>query len=140
MIMADETQATIIAADAHFKGELSFDRSCRILGRFEGTLTAKGQLHIAEGASCKAQIDAANITVDGNVEGNITAKEKIELNAKARVNGDVVAARLIVAEGASFSGHVSVGADAARGPSRSSADLKPTVTASEPAKPAMAHR
>lgn len=107
--MAEDSQVTIIGPDTSIKGEMSFDRSCRLLGQFEGTITAKGQLHIAEGASCKAQVEAANVVVDGNVEGNVTAKEKIQLNAKARVNGDVVAAKLEVAEGASFSGHVSVG-------------------------------
>lgn len=113
--MADEQQVTIIGPDTQIKGEMSFERSCRILGKFEGTITAKGQLHVAEGASCKAQVEAANIVVDGDIEGNVTANEKIQLNAKAKVNGDVVAAKLAVAEGASFSGHVSVGPNAIKG-------------------------
>ena len=113
--MADESQVTIIGSDTHIKGEMSFDRSCKLLGKFEGTITAKGQLHVADGASCKAQVEAGEITVDGTIEGNVTAKERIQLNAKARIQGDVVASKLIVAEGASFNGHVSVGPDAVKG-------------------------
>jgi cytoskeletal protein CcmA (bactofilin family) len=112
--MADESQVTIIGADTHIKGEMSFDRSCKLLGKFEGTITAKGQLHVADGASCKAQVEAGEITVDGTIEGNVTAKEKIQLNAKAQIQGDVVASKLIVAEGAAFNGHVSVGPDAVK--------------------------
>jgi len=113
--MADESQVTIIGSDTHIKGEMSFDRSCKLLGKFEGTITAKGQLHVADGASCKAEVEAGEITVDGAIEGNVTAREKIQLNAKARIQGDVVASKLVVAEGASFNGHVSVGPDAVKG-------------------------
>jgi len=113
--MADESQMTIIGSDTHIKGEMSFDRSCKLLGKFEGTITAKGQLHVADGASCKAEVEAGEINVDGSIEGNVTAKEKIQLNAKAQIRGDVVASKLIVAEGASFNGHVSVGPDAVKG-------------------------
>jgi len=113
--MADDNQTTIIGADTHIKGEMSFDRSCRLLGAFEGTINAKGQLHVADGASCKAEVEAGEIVVDGTIEGNVTARERIQLNGKSKLIGDVVAAKLIVAEGASFSGHVSVGPDAIKG-------------------------
>jgi cytoskeletal protein CcmA (bactofilin family) len=119
--MADDNQVTVIGSDTHIKGEMSFDRSCRLLGGFEGTINAKGQLHVANGATCKAEVEAADIVVDGNIEGNVTAREKIQLNAKAKVNGDVIASKLVVAEGATFSGHVSVGADAVKGKSTSQA-------------------
>ena len=109
-----EDQMTVIGPDTHIKGEMSFDTSCRLLGRFEGTINAKGQFHIADGANCKATVQAGNITVDGSVEGNVSASDKVQLNAKAKVVGDVTAAKLVVAEGASFVGHVQVGAAAAK--------------------------
>jgi cytoskeletal protein CcmA (bactofilin family) len=100
---------TIIAADTHIKGEMSFDHTARILGTFEGSITAKGELQVAEGATCKATVEAGKIMVDGIVDGNITARERVELTAKARIKGDLVTPRLVVAEGASFEGHVKVG-------------------------------
>lgn len=113
--MADETNVTTIAADTQIKGEMTFEHSCKLLGKFDGTITAKGQLHVAEGATCKAQVEAATVIVDGLIEGNVTAKDRIQLNAKARLIGDLVASKLVMAEGASFNGHVSVGADAIKG-------------------------
>lgn len=108
-------QTTIIGPDTHIKGDMTFDGTARLLGSFEGTITAKGELQIAEGASCRAAVDAAKVTVDGAVDGNVTARERVELTAKAKMKGDVIAARLVVAEGASFVGHCTVGPEATKG-------------------------
>lgn len=114
MAESEKQQTTIIGADTHIKGEMSFEGSARLLGAFEGKISAKGELYIADGASCKASVDAAKVSVDGTVEGNITARERVELTARARMKGDLVAAKLLVAEGASFVGHVTVGPESAK--------------------------
>ncbi|NUQ52510.1 MAG: polymer-forming cytoskeletal protein, partial [Phycisphaerales bacterium] len=106
-------QTTIIGPDTTLKGELTFENSARIMGRVEGKVSSKGEVTIGDGAACKATIDAGRVLVDGVVEGNITAKEKVQLNAKARVVGDITAMTLVVSEGASFTGHCRVGADTA---------------------------
>ena len=105
-------QTTVIGADTKIHGDMTFDGTARILGGFDGSITAKGELQIAESATCKATVDAARVMIEGQVEGNVTARERVELTAKARVKGDVVASKLVVAEGATFVGHVTVGADA----------------------------
>jgi cytoskeletal protein CcmA (bactofilin family) len=103
---------TVIGPDTHIKGEMHFDSTARILGTFEGRVTAKGEIQVGEGAVCKAAVEATTIIVDGQVEGDVVARERVTLNSKARVIGDVVSTTLVVAEGASFTGHVRVGADA----------------------------
>lgn len=108
-------QGTVIGADTFIKGEMEVENKARILGRFEGTIRAKGQLEVADKAHCKATLNAGTLHIDGSVEGNITVTEKVHLNATAKVKGDLVASRLVVAEGAAFTGHVTVGPDAARG-------------------------
>lgn len=111
--MADTgNQTTIIGADTHITGEMRFGNSARILGTFEGKITAKGELQISDGATCRAEVDANDVTIDGVLEGDVNAKERVQLNPKARMAGDLVAAKLVVAEGASFVGHCSVGPDA----------------------------
>jgi cytoskeletal protein CcmA (bactofilin family) len=112
--MAETTQATVIGADTHIKGEMTFGGTARLLGTFEGKISAKGELHVADGASCKAAVDAGKVTVDGLVEGNVHAGDRVELTARAKMRGDLVATKLLVAEGASFVGHVTVGPDAAK--------------------------
>ncbi len=113
--MAEPTNnATVIGPDTKIKGEMSFDNNCKLLGRFEGTIRAKGSLHVAEGAVCRAEVNTTSISIDGSVEGNVTATDKIQLNAKSKMTGDLVAGKLIVAEGATYDGHVSVGAEAVK--------------------------
>jgi len=106
---------TVIGTDTHIKGDMTFDGTARILGSFEGTIAAKGELQIAEGAKCRATVEAGKVVVDGLVEGNLTGRERVELSSKARVKGDLVTARLVVAEGAAFVGHCTVGPDVGKG-------------------------
>ena len=114
--MADPTNhITVIGPDTHIKGDMTFDGTAKILGSFEGTIAAKGELQIAESAKCKAAVEAGKVLVDGSVEGNLTARDRVELTAKARVKGDLVTSRLVVAEGASFVGHCTVGPDVGKG-------------------------
>ncbi len=111
----NQRQTTIIGPDTHIKGDMSFESSAQILGRFEGTITSNGDLQVSNGATCKAAVKANRITVDGSIEGDVIGRERIKLNAGATVKGDIVAAKLAMEEGATFVGHCSVGAEAVKG-------------------------
>ncbi len=100
---------TIIGRDAKFKGELEFDKGVRVLGRFEGQVATKGDLHVAEGGRLNANVDAGNVQIDGQVKGNVKASGKVLLKASAKLEGDLQTARLEVAEGAVFVGNCRVG-------------------------------
>ena len=123
--MAESKESTVIAADTYIKGEMRFESSARIQGKFDGKIAAKGELQVAEGAVCQAEVDAGNVIIDGKVEGNVKAGQKLQLNAKASLKGDIIAERLITAEGASIYGHVAVGPDAKRAPEASSGGSTP---------------
>ena len=100
---------TVIGADAKFKGELSFDKGVRIEGFFDGQIVSKGMLHIAEGATVTANVEAANVRVEGQCKGNLVVSEKLHLLATAKMEGDLRANRLEIADGAIFVGNVIVG-------------------------------
>jgi cytoskeletal protein CcmA (bactofilin family) len=106
---------TIIGPDAVFKGELSFDKGARLQGRFEGKVTTPGKLHVAKEAKVQADVEAGAILIEGDVKGNLIATDRVELKQSARYEGDLRAAKLVVEEGASLSGHVTVGPEAAKG-------------------------
>jgi cytoskeletal protein CcmA (bactofilin family) len=116
---------TVIGADTVIKGEMTVENRARILGRFEGTIQAKGQVEVADKAICKANVEAATVQVDGLVEGNITAKDKASLNGTAKVVGDLVASKLVVSEGAAFKGHLHVGPDAIKAGAAAPAQQQP---------------
>lgn len=102
-------EMTIIGRDTQIKGEMFFEKSARILGSFEGKITAQGEVQISSGANCNAAIEAQRVIVDGQVNGPISAHEQLTLTENARVQGDLTAGTLVVAEGASFVGHCNVG-------------------------------
>lgn len=136
--MAESNATTVIGADTKIKGEMSFESSARILGTVEGQVMAKGTFEVAEGATCRASIEASRVMIDGAVDGNVTATDRVELNAKARLKGDLTAAKLIVTEGASFVGHCRIGPDAIKGSGSSSseAEVKPNNGQAAKAQPA----
>jgi cytoskeletal protein CcmA (bactofilin family) len=108
--MADTQEyATIIGADATFKGELTFESAAKFLGKVEGSITSKGKVNVSDGSRCKATVKAKEISVEGDVEGNVEAADRVELKPKGSIVGDIVAARMTMADGASIDGHCRIG-------------------------------
>ena len=135
--MADQT--TVIGKDTSIKGELKFNGSAKIMGHVEGEIAAKGQLEIGDGGRCKGAIDADKIMIDGRVEGDITARSSLQLNSKADLHGDLIAATLVIAEGATLVGHCRVGPEAIKSngtpaAAGSEAEAKPRAAARTAAK------
>ena len=117
---------TILGPDANFKGELSFDKGMRLMGKFEGKVNTPGRIHVAKEAKMSADVEAGGIVVEGEVHGNLSANDRIELKQSARYEGDLRATKLVVDEGAIFSGHVTVGPDSVKGrpPAERDRDVK----------------
>lgn len=109
-----ESYPTVLGPDAVFKGELTFEKGMRLMGRFEGKINTSGKLQVSREAHMSADVDAGAITVEGEVKGNLTATDRIELKATARYEGDLRTTKLVVEEGAVFTGNVSVGPEAVK--------------------------
>jgi cytoskeletal protein CcmA (bactofilin family) len=90
-------------------GQLTFQGSARIEGSVDGEIQCQGTLTIGERAEVRARISGEIIVIRGRVEGNVVAKEKVELIAPARLYGDIDTPRLIVTEGVIFDGDCSMG-------------------------------
>ena len=90
-------------------GQLSFQGPARIDGLVDGEIHCQGALTIGESAEVKAKITAEQVVVHGKVEGNVSAKEKIELIAPARLIGNIDAPKLVITEGVLFEGDCSMG-------------------------------
>jgi cytoskeletal protein CcmA (bactofilin family) len=91
-------------------GQLAFEGSVRIDGSVEGEIRCLETLTIGEGAEVRARISSRVVIIRGKVEGNVTAKDKIELLAPGRLFGNVSTPRLIITEGVVFDGDCSMGA------------------------------
>ena len=111
--MADSSAdyGTILGPDAKFKGDFTFDSAAKVLGCVEGTITSKGKLLIAGGSTCKANVTANEVAIEGFIEGNVEATERVEIKSKGRITGDIIASRMTMGDGATIDGHVRIGTD-----------------------------
>ena len=90
-------------------GQLTFQGSARIEGNVDGEIQCHGTLTIGERAEVRAKISGDVVVIRGKVEGNVVAKEKVELVAPARLFGDIDTPRLIITEGVVFDGDCTMG-------------------------------
>lgn len=100
---------TTIASGDHFQGEMTFEKSARIGGTFEGRISATGKLYIAHDAVCDAEIQTDELLVDGRVTGTIVARRRVQLNAEGKIVADLSSPKLSVADGASLVGRCEIG-------------------------------
>lgn len=92
-----------------FEGKLTYDGSVSVGGRCEGELHITGNVEVGAAATVKALIEGANVTLKGNVEGLVTARDKLTLGRNARLSGDIQVKRLQIDDGATFNGHIRMG-------------------------------
>jgi len=89
------------------KGELNGSEDLTIEGQVEGTIQLRDHvLTIGANGRIKAQVFAKSVIVLGEVTGNVTASEKVDIRDNGSVDGDIVSPRVAIAEGAHFRGSV----------------------------------
>jgi cytoskeletal protein CcmA (bactofilin family) len=89
------------------KGELNGSEDLTIEGHVEGTIQLREHvLTIGPNGRIKAQVFAKSVIVLGEVTGNVTASEKVDIRDNGSVDGDIVSPRVAIAEGAHFRGSV----------------------------------
>ena len=114
MLKRDEVPTTTVAGasdlnallgrGSEFDGKLTFEGTVRIDGKFTGTIQSGDVLVVGEGAKISAEISVGTIIVHGEVNGNIRAKNAVELHHPARVRGNVETPSLMVEKGVLFEG------------------------------------
>jgi cytoskeletal protein CcmA (bactofilin family) len=107
--MSHQTEKDIvnIGKSVVIKGELNGSEDLTIEGHVEGTIQLRENvLTIGPNGRIKAQVFAKAVIVLGEVVGNVTASEKVEIREDGSVDGDIVSPRMAIAEGAHFRGSV----------------------------------
>jgi cytoskeletal protein CcmA (bactofilin family) len=118
------------------KGELNGSEDLTIEGHVEGTIQLKEHvLTIGPNGRIKAQVFAKSVIVLGEVTGNVTATDKVDIRENGSVDGDIVSPRVAIAEGAHFRGSVDMqrkgapAAASAKGDGKSAAPVAPGAQA-----------
>ena len=93
-------------------GELSGSEDLTIEGRVEGKIELRDHvLTVGSNGKIKAQVSAKAIVVLGQVTGNLTATEKVDIKESGSVEGDIIAPRVAIADGSHFRGTIDMKKD-----------------------------
>ena len=102
-----ERDVVNIGKSVVIKGELNGSEDLTIEGQVEGKIELKEHaLTIGPNGKIKAQVFAKSVIVLGEVNGNVTASEKVDIRDGGSVDGDIISPRVAIAEGAHFRGSV----------------------------------
>ena len=102
-----ERDVVNIGKSVVIKGELNGSEDLTIEGHVEGKIELKDHvLTIGPNGRIKAQVLAKSVIVLGEVNGNVTATEKVDIRDGGSVDGDIISPRVAIAEGAHFRGSV----------------------------------
>ncbi len=99
-IVEEHRLAGLIDQGTELKGELNFKGSFRIEGYFQGKIFSDSMLIVGEKGKVEADVQVGQLIINGEIRGNLQAKEKVEIHSKGRVFGSIITPRLVVEEGA----------------------------------------
>ncbi len=102
-----ERRIVNIGKSVVIKGELSGSEDLTVEGQVEGKIELRQNvLTIGPNADIKGQVAAKAIVIEGQVTGDITASERVDIQANGSVDGDLIVPRVAIAEGAHFRGSI----------------------------------
>ena len=102
-----EKLESFIGINSHFKGDIKTQGTLRVDGTVEGNIETDW-LILGETSHLKGDASSRGIIVGGRVDGNLTAREIIEIKTKGQVTGELATSKLSIAEGAMFDGRSSM--------------------------------
>jgi cytoskeletal protein CcmA (bactofilin family) len=95
---------TILGPESTFEGKLVFEGTVRIDGNFKGQIKTDNILVIGQGARVEATMEVGSVVVNGEVIGDVTAKQLVEIHAPGKLRGNIVTPQLMIAKGVIFEG------------------------------------
>ena len=104
---------SFIGAQMRFKGELLGDEDVLVEGRVEGRVKISRAFRVGPQGVVMAEVAAATVAIAGRVVGNVSADERVELLPTGILEGDIRAPRIVIGEGARFTGRIDMSGGAA---------------------------
>lgn len=99
---------TIVGRGTHVHGDMQVNGSIHVNGTVDGDVIATGFVTVSESGHVKRGIKGEYAIIGGIVGGDVEVKGKVALGASARLEGDIIASRLIIEDGAVFQGRSSM--------------------------------
>ena len=103
------TELNFLGSGTKVEGTVRTDNSVRVDGTLKGKLICKNTLTVGINGSIQGEIEAKNAIIGGQINGKIKVAEKLVLEAKSKLIGELKASKLIIDEGAVFDGTSNMG-------------------------------
>jgi len=121
----------VLNSDVEIKGNVKFSGELTLEGKLEGEINSDGTLSVGETGLINGNVNAGTVIIRGKVNGNVVARDKIEIKSKAELFGDIRSAKLAIEEGVTFVGKTEVNPNKLA----PSPAVRPPAGGPEPAKP-----
>lgn len=89
---------------SHVEGELKFETSFRVDGKFTGRVNTAGDLIVGEGGEVEGELRVGQVFISGTVRGTIRAAKKVQISSRGKVFAEIDTPALVVEDGAFFQG------------------------------------
>ena len=106
---------TVIAEGTHIRGELTGKASVELSGSVDGTVRIEGLFWARQSGRVQGEVYAKDVVVEGEVDGKITARDKVELRSTCQSRGNIVTDTVAIAEGSFFEGHIQMRGEGKKG-------------------------
>ncbi len=107
--MGNPQDINMIGQGATFEGTITTTSDIRISGRVKGTVNVQGKVFISADGVIDGELSATNADIAGKVNGMLAVSERLVLRSSAQIDAQMSASRLIMEEGAVFTGKVEMG-------------------------------
>jgi cytoskeletal protein CcmA (bactofilin family) len=101
-----ESDATFVGPGARIKGDLHSDGPVDVAGTLEGDIRVGAHCRVRQGGRVTGRLEAKSLVVEGEVRGPALVADKVEIGATARVEANIQARVVAIADGAFFEGEV----------------------------------
>jgi cytoskeletal protein CcmA (bactofilin family) len=102
--LEDSDFDTILSPDIDFSGTLHFEKPFLIRGKVSGEINASGLLVIDENAVVNANINALRVLIRGQVKGDVTAVQKVDITLTGKLAGNITTPEIFMESGCVFNG------------------------------------
>jgi len=125
------SKSAVLGATIKVKGDISGEENLLIEGQVEGSVSLSShELTIGKTGKLNANLTAKTIRIDGEVDGDITGKEKVVVTSTSQIKGNIVTPKMTLEEGARFKGTIDID------PAHANSNASPSPSAAPSSKPA----
>lgn len=128
---SSSSKSAVLGATIKVKGDISGEENLLIEGQVEGSVSlASHELTIGKTGKLNANLTAKTIRIDGEVDGDITGKEKVMVTSTSQIKGNIVTPKMTLEEGARFKGTIDID------PAHANSSASPSSSTASSSKPA----